>query len=79
VKIVDTVEPETGLVEKYEKRYQVLSRLSCNEGIVSVGDVKRPAFRKEGVEYQGVSIGRGMLTPFYTKKLYEFRLEKLQF
>lgn len=39
----------------------------------------QPAFRKEGVEYQGVSIGRGMLTPFYTKKLYEFRLEKLQF
>ena len=27
VKIVDTVEPETGLVEKYEKKYQVFKRI----------------------------------------------------
>ena len=38
VKIVDTVEPETGLVEKYEKRYQVFKQIyPAMKGLFQLG------------------------------------------
>ena len=40
VKIVDTVEPETGLVEKYEKRYQVFKQIyPAMKGLFQLGTV----------------------------------------
>ena len=38
VRIVDTVEPETGLVEKYEKRYQVFKQIyPAMKGLFQLG------------------------------------------